>query len=188
MNSLLLYINYLFILFLQRDGKNYYYRPDHINYLNSNPGNYGFPERREAEGSEDFDAMTHDNVYQRDHKSPSVAAFPQFPSPAGQPSGNLGKNVRFEAFSSPTSPYNLHSPVQYKSPNRYGQRNSEEVRWLCIVWILDLIFCSSDFWQFLKFAFTLSFFEPVSNNVIFEARKFQNFVENCCSLVLNLTK
>ena len=113
----------------QRDNDNYYFQPGHLNYMNQAPEVYGFAERREAEGSEDFD-----KAFQREHTSPAIV-YPQFSSPAGQSSNAPGKNVRFEAFSAPTSPYNQHYPIQHKRSNRYAPGNSEEV---CLVWYIYL--------------------------------------------------
>ena len=114
-------------MFQRDNGSNkFYYRPEPTNnhYLIPNPDIYGFAERREAEGSEDFDAVTHDNPHPRNDK----VAYPQFSSSANQPSTTPGKNVRFEAFSAPTSPYNHHYHVQYKPTHKYGYRSTEEVR------------------------------------------------------------
>ena len=106
--------------------------------MNSNPEIYGFAERREAEGSEDFDSIVHENLYQREHKSPAVAGYPQYSSPSSQTTNTAGKNVHFEAFSAPTSPYNHQYAVQYKPPIRYGQPISEKVSYCCFA-VLVLI-------------------------------------------------
>ncbi|XP_078482976.1 uncharacterized protein LOC100180703 [Ciona intestinalis] len=74
---------------------------------------YGFAERREAEGSEDFDASSSHLLYEQKLSS----TLPSF-SPGGRGSTTPGKNVRFDAFSAPTSPYNPY--VQYKGSHHHS--------------------------------------------------------------------
>ena len=116
------------LMLFQRDSggdKFQGYGDNRMSYSDTQPEMYGFAERREAEGSEDFDSYIHDGDHHRANKVPT--GFPQY-SPAGQQSTIPSKNVRFEAFSAPTSPYDHGYHVQYKQPNSYEYRNPVEVR------------------------------------------------------------
>lgn len=105
--------------------KHLYYPNDHFNHSAPNPEIYGFTERREAEGSEDFDVVNHDSSYGRDIKA--VHGYPTFTSPPSRSINGSGKNVRFQATSAPTSPYSNHYPPQYQPQNRISYRRTDEV-------------------------------------------------------------
>lgn len=69
---------------------------------------YGFAERREAEGSEDFDAFVDQSYTENNRLSTTL------PSPNGGLS-SPAKEVRFDVFSEPSSPYaSQPQQVHYK--------------------------------------------------------------------------
>ncbi|CAK8682000.1 unnamed protein product [Clavelina lepadiformis] len=89
----------------------------HDNNPTPEPDVYGFSERREAEGSEDFDAVRENHYQHYDNKmSMTLPSYSPGPNPM---SNTPGKNVRLDAFSAPTSPYNNHYPMNYKPINRH---------------------------------------------------------------------
>nr|CAB3229918.1 centrosomal protein of 152 kDa-like [Phallusia mammillata] len=108
----------------QRDhgvgGYNYHSNNGGVNPVSSENDVYGFAERREAEGSEDFDAVSDYNRY--DNKLSST-----LPSQTGRTSTTPGKSVRFDAFSAPTSPYNYGGQVKYKAAPLHHYHSSDSI-------------------------------------------------------------
>jgi len=104
----LLFVVLTFCAFLQRNPGvgEYGYRNNHFTPVTSANDVYGFAERREAEGSEDFDAVP-DDLRFNPRESRLSSTLPSHESRGA--STTSGKNVRFDAFSAPTSPYGYHT-------------------------------------------------------------------------------
>ena len=98
-----------------------YQGANHVSHAPSESDVYGFAERREAEGSEDFDAFVDQSYAENNRLSTTLPNSNERVSPP--------KEVRFDVFSEPTSPYSTrpyhNHQVQY---NRHkNQRLSTTV-------------------------------------------------------------
>ena len=101
---------------------NAYQGSNHAHHAPSESDVYGFAERREAEGSEDFDAFV-DQSYSENHRlSTTLPSSNALSSPA--------KEVRFDVFSEPSSPYGSHPhQVRYKQQKHSRLSNHVSARY-----------------------------------------------------------